>query len=69
MSISGRITLTPSEDAPDATQPGPAFAEPWQARAFAVAVLASKQGCFTWSEWSHALGRELQLAPRCRADD
>jgi nitrile hydratase accessory protein len=44
-----------------------AFAEPWQARAFAVAVLASKQGCFTWSEWTHALGRELQLAPEVDA--
>jgi nitrile hydratase accessory protein len=39
---------------------GVAFAEPWQARAFAIAVLASRQGCFTWSEWTHALGRELQ---------
>ena len=39
------------------------FAEPWQARAFAIAVLASRQGCFTWSEWTHALGRELQWAP------
>jgi nitrile hydratase accessory protein len=37
-----------------------AFAEPWQARAFALAVLASRQGCFTWSEWTHALSRELQ---------
>jgi nitrile hydratase accessory protein len=54
--------LTPSEEALDATQSGPAFAEPWEARAFAVAVLASKQGCFTWSEWTHALGRELQHA-------
>ena len=36
------------------------FAEPWQARAFAIAVLASKRGCFTWSEWTHAFSRELQ---------
>lgn len=43
---------------------GPAipFAEPWQARAFAIAVVASRQGCFTWSEWTQALGRELQRA-------
>lgn len=40
-----------------------AFAEPWQARAFAIAVLASRQGCFTWSEWTHTLGRELQSLP------
>jgi nitrile hydratase accessory protein len=42
--------------------PGPAFAEPWQARAFALAILASRQGCFTWSEWSRALALELQRA-------
>jgi nitrile hydratase accessory protein len=55
--------LTPPDEAPDAAQSCPAFAESWQARAFAVAMLASRQGCFTWSEWTHALGRELQLAP------
>jgi nitrile hydratase accessory protein len=42
------------------SESGIAFAEPWQARAFAIAVIASRQGCFTWSEWTHALGRELQ---------
>lgn len=42
--------------------PGVPLAEPWQVRAFAMAVLASRQGCFTWSEWTHALGRELQRA-------
>jgi nitrile hydratase accessory protein len=54
--------LTP----PDEEVP-PAFAEPWQARAFAVAVLASRQGCFTWSEWTHALGHELRHAPAAAA--
>jgi len=43
-------------------EPGPEFAEPWQARAFAIAVLASRQGCFTWSEWTRALGHELRDA-------
>lgn len=42
--------------------PGVEFAEPWQARAFAIAVVASQRGCFSWSEWTHALGRELQRA-------
>ena len=45
-----------------AEQSDVAFAEPWQARAFAIAVIASSQGCFTWSEWTHVLGRELRLA-------
>ena len=51
----------PADEAP-ADAPA-AFAEPWQARAFAVTVLASKQGCFTWPEWTLALGRELRNAP------
>lgn len=42
--------------------PGIEFAEPWQARAFAIAVIASQQGCFSWSEWTHSLGSELQRA-------
>lgn len=42
--------------------PGVEFAEPWQARAFAIAVATSRQGCFSWSEWTHSLGRELQRA-------
>jgi nitrile hydratase accessory protein len=49
-------------DGPAPAPAAPAFAEPWQARAFAMAVLASRQGCFTWSEWTHALGHELQRA-------
>ena len=50
------------EGASPLAQSGPAFDEPWQARAFAIAVLASRQGCFTWSEWSQALGEELRQA-------
>lgn len=52
--------MTQSDAALEAAQPEPAFAEPWQARAFAIAILASNQGCFTWSEWTHALSRELR---------
>jgi len=54
-----------NQDAPVAHSragPGRAFAEPWQARAFAIAILASRQGCFTWSEWTRALSHELQGA-------
>jgi nitrile hydratase accessory protein len=53
----------PPDGAPDAAASSPAFAEPWQARAFALAILASRQGCFTWSEWSQTLGRELRQSP------
>jgi nitrile hydratase accessory protein len=43
---------------------GPVFAEPWQARAFALAVKLSEAGVFSWSEWAAALGAELAAAGR-----
>ena len=52
--------MTLPDSAPDAIEPDAAFAEPWQARAFAIAILASRQGCFTWSEWTYELARELR---------
>src|SRR5215467_8679821 len=41
---------------------GPAFAEPWEAQAFALAVKLSEQGYFTWKEWAGALADELRAA-------
>jgi nitrile hydratase accessory protein len=41
---------------------GPVFAEPWQAQAFAMAVQLSAAGHFTWTEWTTALGAQLQAA-------
>ncbi len=38
------------------------FAEPWQAQAFALAVRLSAEGHFTWTEWTTALGEQLQTA-------
>jgi nitrile hydratase accessory protein len=43
-------------------QEGPAFAEPWQAQAFALAVRLSAEGHFTWKEWAAALADELKAA-------
>ncbi len=49
---------------------GPVFAEPWQARAFALAVKLSEQGHFTWKEWADTLGNELKAAEdRGKPDD
>ena len=49
---------------------GPAFAEPWQAQAFALAVELSDQGHFTWKEWAGALADELTAAThRGESDD
>ena len=41
---------------------GPVFAEPWQARAFALVVKLVAQGHFTWQEWTQALIVEVQHA-------
>jgi nitrile hydratase accessory protein len=41
---------------------GSAFAEPWQAQAFALAVRLSEEGHFTWKEWAAALADELKAA-------
>jgi nitrile hydratase accessory protein len=41
---------------------GPVFAEPWQAQTFAMAVQLSAAGHFTWTEWTTALGAQLQAA-------
>ena len=40
----------------------PAFAEPWEAQAFALAVKLSEQGHFTWKEWASTLADELKTA-------
>jgi nitrile hydratase accessory protein len=37
----------------------PVFAEPWEAQAFALAVMLAEAGRFTWPEWTAALAAEL----------
>jgi nitrile hydratase accessory protein len=39
------------------------FAEPWQARAFALMLKLREQGHFTANEWSEALGEALREPP------
>ena len=43
--------------------PDRAFAEPWHAQAFAIAVALHERGLFSWSEWSQALSAEIARAP------
>ena len=40
----------------------PVFREPWEARAFAMAVALNERGLFTWSEWAQVLGAEIAAA-------
>lgn len=37
-----------------------AFAAPWHAQAFAMAVTLNETGAFSWKSWSEALGAELK---------
>lgn len=41
---------------------GPVFKEPWEARAFALAVSLRDQGVFTWNEWAEQLGSYIEAA-------
>ena len=41
---------------------GPVFREPWEARAFAMALALHEAGVFTWKEWAETLGEEIKRA-------
>jgi len=41
----------------------PVFREPWEAQAFAMAVILNQRGLFTWGEWADALGAQIALEP------
>ena len=41
---------------------GPVFREPWEAQAFAMALVLHERGVFTWNEWAETLGAEIKRA-------
>lgn len=41
---------------------GPVFRAPWEAHAFAMAVVLHEKGLFAWPEWSAMLGEEIKKA-------
>jgi nitrile hydratase accessory protein len=41
---------------------GPVFREPWEAQAFAMALVLHARGLFTWHEWAAMLGEEIKRA-------
>ena len=41
---------------------GPVFREPWEARAFAMALALHEAGVFTWNEWANTLGDQIKRA-------
>jgi nitrile hydratase accessory protein len=56
--------LSASEAADKNRRPAeaPVFQEPWQAQAFALAVVLNRRGIFSWAEWSCALGATIQAS-------
>jgi nitrile hydratase accessory protein len=41
---------------------GPVFREPWEAQAFAIALVLQDRGMFTWPEWASTLADEIKQA-------
>ena len=41
---------------------GPVFREPWEAQAFAMALVLHERGLFTWNEWAATLAEEIKRA-------
>ena len=41
---------------------GPVFREPWEAQAFAMALMLHERGVFTWTEWAETLAAEIKRA-------
>jgi nitrile hydratase accessory protein len=41
---------------------GPVFREPWEAQAFAMALVLHERGVFTWNEWAETLAAEIKRA-------
>jgi nitrile hydratase accessory protein len=41
---------------------GPVFREPWEAEAFAMALVLHERGLFTWQEWAATLADEIKRA-------
>lgn len=48
-------------ETPRANSPAdePVFETPWQAEAFALAVLLNERGVFGWDEWTRTLAHEI----------
>src|SRR5260370_4360851 len=47
-----------------AVEPNAVFEEAWEARAFAIAMVLSESGQFSWDEFRHALAEEISKADR-----
>ena len=48
---------------------GPVFKEPWEAQAFALTVELSRQGLFSWPEWTETFAGEIKAAQKAGDPD
>jgi nitrile hydratase accessory protein len=57
------VTKDPKEEGspplPKSAEGEPPFADPWQARAFALTAALNEAGHLDWREWTQMLGEEL----------
>lgn len=56
----------------DTLDPNKAYANPWQARALAIAIALHESGHLDWQEWTRLLGEEIAKAgplPAGASDD
>lgn len=51
----------PTPAGPDRSD-APAFREPWEAQAFAMAVRLHERGLFSWAEWAETLAGQIARA-------
>ena len=49
-------------DGQPAEEGAPVFREPWEAHAFAMAVILHERGLFTWTQWASTLAEEITRA-------
>jgi nitrile hydratase accessory protein len=71
-SMPGRVILSRPEDLtravaevapiPRGEDGAPVFREPWEAQAFATAIVLHERGLFTWTEWAAALSAAIKRA-------
>ena len=59
----GALPAIPRDDG------GPVFRAPWEAQAFAMAVMLHERGHFTWPEWGARLADEIAAAAARGEDD
>ena len=59
-----RLPPLPGNAAIPSTVDGPAFVEPWEARAFALVVALNEQGAFAWPDFQALLIEEIGAAER-----